>query len=67
MTMRVKEEQVLYDAKGRKTHIILPFEKNEELLERLEDAQDLKAMKQVESEKNIPWETAKKKLRKRAH
>ncbi|MCZ6777002.1 MAG: hypothetical protein O7D34_11155 [Ignavibacteria bacterium] len=62
--MRVKEEQILYDARGRKTHVVLPVKKYEELLERLEDLNDLWAMRQVEAEKSITWQNAKKKLRK---
>ena len=64
MATRVKEEQILYDARGRKTHVVLPVKKYEELLERLEDLNDLWAMRQVEAEKSITWQNAKKKLRK---
>jgi hypothetical protein len=64
--MRVKEGQILYDAQGKRTHIVLPFKKYEEMLRRLEDADDLKTMKEVEDERSIPWRAAKKRLRKRA-
>jgi hypothetical protein len=65
MPYRVKEAQVLYDAKGRKTHVLLPFKTYEKLLEYLEDFEDLQAMKEVEHEKPIPWEEAKRILAKR--
>jgi hypothetical protein len=64
--MRVKEGQILYDAQGKRTHIVLPFKKYEEMLRRLEDADDLKSMKEDEDERSIPWRAAKKRLRKRA-
>ena len=63
--MQVKEAQVLYDVRGKKTHVVLPIKKYEEILERLEDALDLKAMDEVEDEKTIPWEKAKRLLKKR--
>jgi DNA-directed RNA polymerase subunit F len=65
MPYTVKEAQVLYDAKGRKTHVLLPFKTYEESLEYLEDFEDLQAMKEVEHEKPIPWEEAKRILAKR--
>jgi hypothetical protein len=61
----IKEPQVLYDARGRKTHVVLPITTYKELLERLEDAEDLKAIKEVEHEKTIPWSEVKKQLRKK--
>lgn len=60
MPYMVKEAQVLYDAKGRKTHVLLPFKTCERLLEYLEDFEDIQSMKEVEHEKPIPWEQAKK-------
>ena len=65
MSYKVKEAQVLYDARGRRTHVLLPFKTYEKLLEFLEDFGDLQAMKEVEHEKPIPWEEAKKILAKR--
>ena len=62
---KIKEEQVLYDAKGRKTHILIPYKTYEEIVRRLEDAEDLKAMREVEDEPSVPWGEAKKKLRKK--
>jgi hypothetical protein len=64
--MRVKEGQILYDAQGKRTHIVLPFRRYEEMLRHLEDADDLKSMREVEDERNIPWRLAKKRLRKKA-
>jgi hypothetical protein len=65
MSYKVKEAQVLYNARGRKTHVVLPIKTYEKLLEYLEDVDDLQAMKEVEHEKSIPWEEAKKILAKR--
>jgi DNA-directed RNA polymerase subunit F len=64
MSYKIKEPQVLYDVKGRKTHVVLPFRTYERLLEYLENFEDLQAMKEVEHEKPIPWEEAKKILAK---
>ena len=61
----VKETQVLYDARGKKSHVLMPYDKFQKLLERLEDALDLQLMKEVEHEIGIPWEEAKKKIRRK--
>ena len=62
----IKEARVLYDAKGRKTHVLLPYHAYAELLERLEDAKDLKAMQEAETdEPNIPWKEFKRKISKK--
>jgi|GEM_PF-1525331 hypothetical protein len=58
----VKEEQVLYNAKGKKTHVLLPFAMYSKLVEQLEDAMDLLSMKEVEHEPDISFEEVKKKL-----
>lgn len=63
--MIIREPQVLYDAKGKKTHVVLPFVQYKAMIELMEDALDLKAMKEVESEKSIPWKQAMKKLSRR--
>ena len=65
MANLVKEAKVLYDASGRKTHVLLPFKAYKKILEYLEDFEDIRAMKEVEHEKSIPWEEAKKILAKR--
>jgi len=63
--MMIREPQVLYDAKGHKTHVVLPFVQYQAMIELMEDALDLKAMKEVESEKSIPWKQAMKQLSRR--
>jgi hypothetical protein len=65
MNLKIKEAQVLYDAKGRKTHVLLPYKKYQEVVEMLEDMEDLVLMKEVEKEKSIPWNEVKKKLDKK--
>jgi hypothetical protein len=65
MPYRVKEEQVLYDTRGKKTHVLIPFKRYEKLMEYLEDLEDLQAMKEVENEPDIPWEEVKKRLSKK--
>jgi len=66
MARAVKEAQVLYDAKGKKSHVLLPYRKYEQLLELIEDSLDLRAMREVEHEKTIPWEIVKRKLKRRS-
>jgi len=65
MPYKVKEEQVLYDARGKKTHVLMPFKRYEKLMEYLEDLDDLHAMKEVEDEPDIPWEEVKRRLSKK--
>jgi hypothetical protein len=65
MSLKIREQQVLYDAKGRKTHVVLPYETYEELLQRLEDAEDLKAIREVENEPSLPWDDVNRRLLKR--
>ena len=62
MNNLIKESQVLYDARGNKSHVILPYKRYEKLLELFEDAIDIKVMREVEHEKPISWKTAKRKL-----
>ena len=55
MGSMIKEAKVLYDGKGGKTLVPLPYKRYAELLAYLEDADDLRAMKEAESdEPNIP-------------
>lgn len=65
MNLKIKETQVLYDAKGNKTHVLLSYKKYQEVIEMLEDMEDLTLMKEVEKEKSIPWNEVKKKLDKK--
>ena len=65
MNNAVKEPQVIYDARGKKSHVVLPMKAYQELLERLEDAEDIKTIKAVEHEKSIPWSEVKKRLHKK--
>jgi len=66
MTNLVKEAQVLYNAHGKKSHVLIPYKNYEKLLELLEDAIDLQAMREVEHEETIPWKEAKRLLKKRS-
>ncbi|MDP2210050.1 MAG: hypothetical protein Q8K98_14940 [Bacteroidota bacterium] len=65
MNLKIKEAQVLYDAKGNKTHVLLPYKRYEKLIELIEDLDDIQAIKEVEHEGDIPWEEVKKKLDKK--
>lgn len=62
MNTKVKETQVLYDARGKRSHVVLTIRKYKELIERIEDAEDIKAIRAVEHEKTIPWSEVKKQL-----
>jgi hypothetical protein len=65
MNLKIKEAQVLYDAKGRKTHVLLPYKKYQEVIEMLEDMEDIKSIEEVRSEPDIPFEEVKKKILKK--
>lgn len=65
MNLKIKEAQVLYDAKGNKTHVLLPYKKYEKLIEHIEDLEDIEAAKEVEHEEDIPWEEVKKRFTKK--
>ena len=60
---KVKEPEATYivDKKGKRTSVILPIEKYEELLEELED---LAAIASRKKEPTYDWVTLKKKLKK---
>ncbi len=66
MATPVKEPQVLYDARGRKSYILMPYNRYKKMLEFLEEAIDLKATKKVKLEKTLPWKEVKRKLNKRS-
>jgi hypothetical protein len=55
----VLDEKIVYDKKGRKKDIILPYAQYRRLMELLEDLQDLADMKEVESEELISWNKVK--------
>jgi hypothetical protein len=65
MGFKVKENEILYDAKGRKSHILLSYKRYESLIEQIEDLEDLKAINEVRSEPDIPFEEVKKKILKK--
>ncbi len=65
VTRFVREAEIVYDSKGRKKSVILPYKAYREAMTYLEDLDDLQAMKEVEHEKPIPWEEAKRILAKR--
>lgn len=65
MNLKIKEAQVFYDAKGNKTHVLLPYKKYQLFLEMLEDMEDIKSIEEVRSEPDIPFEEVKKKFLKR--
>jgi len=56
-------ERLIVERRGRKLFALVPVE-DVELLERLEDEADVRAVRKAMREKgpNIPWEKAKKKL-----
>jgi hypothetical protein len=65
VTRFVREAEIVYDSKGRKKSVILPYKAYKQAMSHIEDIDDLQAMKEVEHEKPIPWEEAKKRLMKR--
>ena len=61
----LKEAHVLYNAKGKKTHVLLPFNSYKKLLEYLEDFEDIRAMKEVGHEPDVPFDDVKRRLAKK--
>jgi hypothetical protein len=60
----IREAEVTYDARGRRKNVILPYKTYEELIRLVEDVKDHKLMDEVAHETDIPWEVAKRKLKK---
>jgi hypothetical protein len=56
-----RKVKYIYDPKGNKTEVILPYKKYQELIEELEDLQAIEAVKH---EKPIPLSEVKKRLKK---
>ena len=54
-------ERIIIERHGKNLFAIVPIE-DLELLQRMEDAADLKLIRERMKEPGIPWETAKKKL-----
>ncbi len=62
----VKEAEIVYDSKGRKKKVILPYKAYLEAIAYIEDVDDLRAMKEAESgEPSILLEDLKKKILKK--
>lgn len=47
-------EKIVYDKRGRKKDVIIPYAEYRNLMALLEDLDDLNAMKEVESEESVP-------------
>jgi len=62
MTLQWKEK-IVYDKRGRKKEVIIPYTAYRKLLALLEDLDDLNAMKEVEFEETVSWEQVKDELR----
>ncbi len=53
----------IVNAKGEKIEVVLPIALYEELLERLEDAEDIQAVEEaMKAPEFIPWEEAERQL-----
>jgi hypothetical protein len=65
VTRFVREAEIVYDSKGRKKSVILSYKAYKQAMSYIEDIDDLQAMKEVEHEKPIPWEEAKRIVAKR--
>lgn len=62
----VREAEIVYDSKGRKKKVILPYKAYLEAIAYIEDVDDLRAMKEAESgEPSILLEDLKKKILKK--
>jgi hypothetical protein len=62
----VREAEIVYDSRGRKKKVILPYKAYKEAIAYIEDIDDLKAMKEAETdEPSIPLEELKKRILKK--
>ena len=61
----VREAEITYDARGRKKNVILPYKTYEGLMRVVEDMKHHKLMDEVANETDIPWEVAKRRLKKK--
>lgn len=57
-----RKTEFIYSAEGKKTGVILPINKYEQLIE---DLADLQAIEERRSEKNIPYSEVKKSRKKK--
>jgi hypothetical protein len=66
VTRFVREAEIVYDSKGRKKSVILPYRTYKEAMAYIEDIDDLKAMKEAETdEPSIPLEDLMKRILKK--
>ena len=58
----VREAEVLYDARGNKKKVILPYKIYEELRAKVDDAYDNEKMDEVASNPRLPYRKARRKI-----
>lgn len=63
--MIIKDVQILYDAKGKRSHVLMPIERYEEILRSIEDAEDRAAVRATAHDKTQAWADVKKRLKKK--
>ena len=62
---RKRTKEYLVDVEGRRVAVVLPIREYERLVERIEDLEDLRAVREAleEGGESIPWEVVKAELR----
>ena len=66
VTRFVREAEIVYDSRGRKKKVILPYKAYKEAMAYIEVIDDLRAMKEAETdEPSIPLEDLKKRILKK--
>jgi len=60
MNLKLQEPQVIYNAQGKRTFVLIPYEEYEELLEKIEDIDDTKVAKKRRLEQDVPFEEVEK-------
>jgi hypothetical protein len=58
----LKKETYIIDKYGKKKAVIIEMKEYQKLLERLEDLEDIRYVKEHMSEESIPYETVRKRL-----
>lgn len=57
-----KKEKYIVDSEGKKTAVVLDIKEYKKILERLEDLDDIKYVKEHLAEESVPYETVRKRL-----
>lgn len=58
-----KKEKYIVDSQGKKTAVVLDIKEYKKILERLEDLDDIRYVKEHLAEESVPYEAVRRRLR----